>query len=493
MSRAGRIAWQISEKDKVTGYHDDQNKYRDHWGISANDSARDVSHPGDADQLRERDALDADPHQPAAVRCRRSASTTRSTPSCISRTCSTASATRCGTPSAIRASRVYAILDNGTSKRAGRLERAGRPLLAAPHLLGIDVVRDRLARVQGRHGGQRGQLAPARGVHGRRVDDHLHQRQPEHDDAAAADRPPQPHQGRRRHLRAGSLDDGPRDAQPRPALRLVPGRDAAKAKCCRTGYNAGIKFGKCADGNNDLAAGCVGKVQDWKDISPRVGFALDVFGDGRTAIKASLARYVAGQQIAVANANNPVTALGLTDERPWTDSDGNGLPFDGGRQPAVQRAQAVDDDADVRPERLDDAVRRAGRLNGWFKREYNWEYQRRAAAPALRPDVGPAAATSAAASATRRSPTTCATVPGDYDGPFCINAPANSESSGWRQLSGLRPLRPEAVGVRRAARRPNNLVRFAKRLRRRRDEHLLRVRRATSSRGSPTARSRASA
>ena len=53
-----------------------------------------------------------------------------------------------------------------------------------------------------------------------------------------------------------------------------------------------------------------------------------MFGDGRTAIKASLARYVAGQQIAVANANNPVTALGLTDERPWTDADGNGLPFD---------------------------------------------------------------------------------------------------------------------------------------------------------------------
>src|SRR5437773_5737047 len=36
VSRAGRVAWQISGKDKVTVYHDDQNKYRDHWGISAN-------------------------------------------------------------------------------------------------------------------------------------------------------------------------------------------------------------------------------------------------------------------------------------------------------------------------------------------------------------------------------------------------------------------------------------------------------------------------
>ena len=39
-------------------------------------------------------------------------------------------------------------------------------------------------------------------------------------------------------------------------------------------------------------------------------------------------RYVAGQQIAVANAANPVTVLGLTDTRPWTDLDGNGLPLD---------------------------------------------------------------------------------------------------------------------------------------------------------------------
>ncbi len=39
-------------------------------GHLGDDSARDVGHPGDADQLRERDALDANAHQPAAVRCR---------------------------------------------------------------------------------------------------------------------------------------------------------------------------------------------------------------------------------------------------------------------------------------------------------------------------------------------------------------------------------------------------------------------------------------
>ena len=35
VSRSGRISWQIGEKDKITTYHDDQAKYRDHWGIAA--------------------------------------------------------------------------------------------------------------------------------------------------------------------------------------------------------------------------------------------------------------------------------------------------------------------------------------------------------------------------------------------------------------------------------------------------------------------------
>src|SRR5262245_11507122 len=34
VSRAGRLAWQITSKDKLSMYHDDQSKYRNHWGIS---------------------------------------------------------------------------------------------------------------------------------------------------------------------------------------------------------------------------------------------------------------------------------------------------------------------------------------------------------------------------------------------------------------------------------------------------------------------------
>ena len=74
-------------------------------------------------------------------------------------------------------------------------------------------------------------------------------------------------------------------------------------------FNAGFKFGECEDGKADPRAGCAGEVQNWKDISPRVGFAMDVFGNGRTALKASVARYVAGQQVAIARQANPVEVL----------------------------------------------------------------------------------------------------------------------------------------------------------------------------------------
>ena len=30
-----RISWQVSGKDKISVYHDEQNKYRDHWGIAS--------------------------------------------------------------------------------------------------------------------------------------------------------------------------------------------------------------------------------------------------------------------------------------------------------------------------------------------------------------------------------------------------------------------------------------------------------------------------
>jgi hypothetical protein len=64
----------------------------------------------------------------------------------------------------------------------------------------------------------------------------------------------------------------------------------------------------------------------WKDLSPRFGAAYDLFGNGRTAVKASIGRYVGKTAISIAADNNPVTRSVLNVTRTWTDANGNYVP-----------------------------------------------------------------------------------------------------------------------------------------------------------------------
>jgi hypothetical protein len=138
-------------------------------------------------------------------------------------------------------------------------------------------------------------------------------------------------------------------------------------------FNAGVKYGECADGKADPRAGCAGEVQNWKDVSPRVGVAWDVFGTGRTAVKASIARYVAGQNVAIARDANPVEVLTRSDTRAWRDLDNSGLPFDANGNIQLNElspsAATPSFGRNVSTTRYDPEV-----LNGWGKRGYNTEW-----------------------------------------------------------------------------------------------------------------------
>ena len=70
----------------------------------------------------------------------------------------------------------------------------------------------------------------------------------------------------------------------------------------------------------------IDNIPNWKDISPRVGMAYDLFGDGRTAFKASLGRYVAKIGNEITQANNPFRKTIASVNRSWNDADGDYSP-----------------------------------------------------------------------------------------------------------------------------------------------------------------------
>ena len=77
-------------------------------------------------------------------------------------------------------------------------------------------------------------------------------------------------------------------------------------------------------GARDFAA--VHGVPDWTDLDPRLGGSYDLFGNGRTALKASIGRYVGKMGPSVATAVNPLLSSINTVTRTWADANGDYVP-----------------------------------------------------------------------------------------------------------------------------------------------------------------------
>ena len=68
----------------------------------------------------------------------------------------------------------------------------------------------------------------------------------------------------------------------------------------------------------------------WKDVTPRMGAAYDLFGNGETAVKVQLGKY-ASQGVLTPNGGdpddfNPVLRMATNTNRAWTDANGNFRP-----------------------------------------------------------------------------------------------------------------------------------------------------------------------
>jgi hypothetical protein len=116
----------------------------------------------------------------------------------------------------------------------------------------------------------------------------------------------------------------------------------------------------------------------WQDITPRVGGAYDLFGNGKTAVKVSLNKYLAGLD---PTAGASIYSFGLapgnrvaqSTTRSWTDSNKNFVPDCVLTQATANgECGALANSAFGQP--FATTTYDPDLLTGWSKRGYNWEF-----------------------------------------------------------------------------------------------------------------------
>jgi hypothetical protein len=184
----------------------------------------------------------------------------------------------------------------------------------------------------------------------------------------------------------------------------------------------------------------VKNVPNWSDINPRVGAAYDLFGNGKTAVKAFLGRYVNFEAFGITTANNPSNLLVLSATRAWTDANGDYVPQESELGPLSDSAFGQTRKPTTRY--ADDVVR------GFNVRPYNWQTSLQ-----IQHELKPGLAVNLGYFRTWYGNFTVvdnlAIGPSDFD-QYCITAPVHphlpSDVSG-KQICGLYDLNPAKFGL----------------------------------------------
>jgi carboxypeptidase family protein len=200
----------------------------------------------------------------------------------------------------------------------------------------------------------------------------------------------------------------------------------------------------------DIAAGpftpahhfdAIKNVPDWKDIDPRIGVSYDLFGNGKTAIKGSIGRYVVGDSYTIARSVNPVQSSVNSVTRTWAAPAGvvyagTYNPFDdcdllnpaaNTKRPGAVQCGAINNPAfgqlTARTTNYDPDV-----VRGWHVRPNNWEGQisiQREILPRISAYAGYTRRWYGNLFATRNLAVTNA----DYT-PYCVNLPTDPRLPG---------------------------------------------------------------
>jgi hypothetical protein len=193
----------------------------------------------------------------------------------------------------------------------------------------------------------------------------------------------------------------------------------------------------------------------WHDIDPRAGIVWDVFGDGKTAIKGQVGRYVGLVSWVMSKQFNPQSAIATSTSRSWNDANGNLVPdcdlrdpnLNGECGPMVNKGFGTPS-VSTTPD--------PNWIQGWGKRPYSWAWSLsvdRQVTQGVALTAGFYRTTYGNFTVTRNT----AVTPGDFS-PYCFTAPTDPRlpsSVSGQQVCGLYDINPDKYGL------VNNVVTLA--------------------------------
>ena len=180
-------------------------------------------------------------------------------------------------------------------------------------------------------------------------------------------------------------------------------------------------------------------VPNWKDASPRLGAVYDLFGNGRTAIKASYGRYLEWETAGTATApSNPLTTMVTNATRTWNDANGDYVPQESELGPL----------SNANFGRTLATTRRAGDvLLGWGTRRFN-EQASAQLQHELRPGMGVNVGYFRTWFSNFITTDNLAVTPADFT-PYCLTAPRDARlpGGGGETICGLYDITPARFGL----------------------------------------------
>jgi hypothetical protein len=186
-------------------------------------------------------------------------------------------------------------------------------------------------------------------------------------------------------------------------------------------------------------------VLKWTDLNPRLGASYDLFGNGKTAVKWSLSRYIGQEGVNSTEANIPYIGALNTNTRSWNDSNGDRVPQGDPLNPAANGELGPSMNRNFGTG-IPSITYDPDRLRGFGSRFYNWETSA-GVQHELLPRVGVSAMYFRRSYGNFPLFDNRAVGPDDYD-PYCITAPVDSRlpGGGGHQICGLYDLNPSKVG-----------------------------------------------